>query len=113
MIIGWPRNAGFSCCSHDAKKEFKSRNSQFTVWFSSGTFIIICSYHCRTKAGNVYGQAGPACNKRAMVDGKHGNSGNPGNLKSATYRPHSAGERTNPPSPLLDSITYNPIVTKK
>ena len=29
-MTGWPRYAGFSCCSHDARKALRSRNSHCT-----------------------------------------------------------------------------------
>jgi hypothetical protein len=33
-MIGLPRRAGFSCCSHDAKKALRSRNSHWTTFRS-------------------------------------------------------------------------------
>lgn len=42
-IIGLPRKAGSSCCSQDAKKAFRSRNSQLTPSLVKGRFMV-CSY---------------------------------------------------------------------
>src|SRR6516165_4633532 len=43
-MTGLPRRAGFSCCSHDAKKALRSRNSHCTGLSAVDVFII-CSYH--------------------------------------------------------------------
>src|SRR5258708_35573627 len=41
-MIGLPCRAGFSCCSHDAKKALRSRNSHWTALWSVHVFIF-CS----------------------------------------------------------------------
>src|SRR5439155_100704 len=49
-MTGLPRSAGFSCCSHDAKKALRSRNSHWTGWSAAKSFIF-CSIAWRT--GNL------------------------------------------------------------
>src|SRR6202043_1295889 len=49
-MTGLPRRAGFSCCSHDAKKALRSRNSHWTRW-SAARLFIVCSIRWRT--GNL------------------------------------------------------------
>src|SRR5258708_30065815 len=39
-MMGLPRSAGFSCCSHDAKKALRSRNSHWTGWSAAMSFIF-------------------------------------------------------------------------
>src|ERR1700739_278996 len=43
-MTGLPRRAGFSCCSHDAKKALRSRNSHCTG-LSAVDMFIFCSYN--------------------------------------------------------------------
>ena len=62
-MTGRPRRPGFSCCSDDAKKASRSRNSHCTAFSVVDAFIVCSLRHCRIQKAQLRGLA------KAMLKG--------------------------------------------